>query len=179
MKDANIIFCLCYYSFLRFPFDVYDRIWSPFNFNEWTQISTNYSFEPVGESGLQLPSIVMQTASTSKDTSKPLEIGWDPIDSSQYYVLMHLAEVLYPEVNQSREFIITNNDNFVFGPIIPNYLSSVSILPNEALEGASRHVISFISTEKATLPPIINAFELYIVKNISKLEADQGDGISL
>uniref|UniRef100_A0A1S4E3N3 non-specific serine/threonine protein kinase n=1 Tax=Cucumis melo TaxID=3656 RepID=A0A1S4E3N3_CUCME len=159
----------------RFPFDVYDRIWSPFNFNKWTQVSTNYSIEPIRENGLHLPSIVMQTASTSKDTSTPLEIWWDPIDSSQYYVFMHLAEVLYPEVNQSREFIITNNDNFVSGPIIPNYLSSVSIFPNGPFEGASRHVIAFISTEEATLPPIINAFELYIVKNISKLEADQGD----
>ncbi|XP_038896175.1 LRR receptor-like serine/threonine-protein kinase IOS1 isoform X2 [Benincasa hispida] len=159
----------------RFPFDVYDRIWSPFNSNEWTQVSTNLSVEPIGNNGLQLPSIVMQTASTPKNKSKPLEIWWDAIDSSQYYILMHVAEVLRPEVNKSREFIITYNGDFVLGPIIPNYLSTMSIFPKEPLEGANRHVISFISTEDATLPPIINAFELYIGKNISKLEADQGD----
>lgn len=179
MRDANILFCLSCYSFLRFPFDVYDRIWSPFNSNEWTQVSTNLSVEPIGNNGLELPSIVMQTASTPKNTSSSLEIWWDAIDSSQYYIAMHLAEVLNPEVNQSREFIITYNGDFVLGPIIPNYLSTMSIFPKEPLEGASRHVISFISTERATLPPIINAFELYIGKNISKLEADQGDGIFL
>lgn len=121
----------------------------------------------------------MSTASTSKDASTTLEISWDTIDSSQYFVIMHFAELEIPQVNQTREFTIWHNGNFYFGPIIPEYLSTMTFLSPKPLKVASSHFLAFIPTENSTLPPIINAFELYGMKEISELETEQGDGIFL
>ncbi|XP_022155109.1 probable LRR receptor-like serine/threonine-protein kinase At1g05700 [Momordica charantia] len=159
----------------RFPLDVYDRIWSSYNSNEWTQVSTNLTVDALGGNRLRLPSIVMETASTPKNASKPLEIWWDSVDSSQYYVFMHFAEFVKPRANQTREFNITYNGDFFYGPVIPNYLSSMTISTQDPLEAANRYLFSFTPTENSTLPPIINAFEIYTVKHVSELKANQGD----
>ncbi|KAG6593498.1 putative leucine-rich repeat receptor-like protein kinase, partial [Cucurbita argyrosperma subsp. sororia] len=59
--------------------------------------------------------------------------------------------------------------------IIPKYLSSMTFLSRQPLEAASSHLLSFVPTENSTLPPLINAFELYGMKEISELETEQGD----
>ncbi|XP_022964082.1 putative leucine-rich repeat receptor-like protein kinase At2g19210 [Cucurbita moschata] len=159
----------------RFPLDVYDRIWSTFNSKDWTRVSTNITVDVSGGKALHLPSIVMNTASTAKDASTTLEISWDTIDSSRYFVLMHFAELVIPQVNQSREFNVWHNAHFYSGTVIPKYLSSMTLLSRQPLEAASSHLLSFIPTENSTLPPLINAFELYGMKEISELETEQGD----
>ncbi|KAL0562310.1 hypothetical protein IC582_002762 [Cucumis melo] len=159
----------------RFPFDVYDRMWSPFNFNAWTQVSTNRTVDETGHNNHQPPSVVMQTASARINASEPLEIWWDTEDSSQYYVFIHVAEVVELQGNQSRGFNIMHNGDLFYGPLIPSYLSTLTIFGHEPLDAADRHTFSFTPIENATLPPIVNAFEVYIVKDISELEADKGD----
>ncbi|XP_022144042.1 LRR receptor-like serine/threonine-protein kinase IOS1 [Momordica charantia] len=159
----------------RFPYDVYDRIWSPFNFNEWTQVSTNQTVDATDHNNHQPPSIVMKTASTPINASKPLEIWWDAVDSTRYYVFIHVAEVGELQPNQSRGFDIMHNGELFYGPLIPSYLSTLTIFGQKPLDAANRHLFSFIPIKNATLPPIVNAFEIYTAKDISELEADKGD----
>ncbi|XP_022964081.1 putative leucine-rich repeat receptor-like protein kinase At2g19210, partial [Cucurbita moschata] len=161
-------------QYYRFPLDVYDRIWLSYHSNDSTRVSTNITLNSE-DYGFQLPSIVMSTASTSKDASTTLEISWDTIDSSQYFVIMHFAELEIPQVNQTREFTIWHNGNLYSRAIIPEYLSTMSFLSPKPLKAASSHFLTFVPTENSTLPPIINAFELYGMKEISELETDQGD----
>ncbi|XP_023547941.1 probable LRR receptor-like serine/threonine-protein kinase At1g51860 [Cucurbita pepo subsp. pepo] len=159
----------------RFPFDVYDRLWSPFNFNEWTQVSTNQTVDATDHNNHQPPSVVMKTASTPINASKPLEIWWDTVNSSQYYVFIHFAEVVELRGNQSRGFNIMHNGDHFYGPLIPSYLSTLTVYSREQLDAADRHTFSLVPIENATLPPIINAFEIYTVKDISELASDKGD----
>lgn len=176
MLKAEITFCLCVYSLLRFPFDVYDRTWAPFNFNAWTQVSTNQTVDATDHNNHQPPSVVMKTASAAKNASNPLEIWWDTEDSSRYYVFLHFAEVVELQGNQSRGFNIMHNEDLFHGPLIPTYLSTQTIFHHKPLDEADRHTFSLIPIENATLPPIFNAFEIYSLKDISELEADKGDG---
>lgn len=115
----------------------------------------------------------MKTASTVK------EIRWNTKNSSQYYVFMHFAEVVELQPNQSRVFNITHNGNFFYGPLIPSYLSTLTVSNGDPLDAANLHLFSFISTDNASLPPIINALEVYYVKDIIELKANQGDGMLL
>ncbi|XP_022144106.1 LRR receptor-like serine/threonine-protein kinase IOS1 isoform X2 [Momordica charantia] len=160
----------------RFSFDVYDRIWSSFEDNVLTRESTNLTVDAIRRDGYQMPSVVMKTAYTPMGIGwEAMEFGWETVDSSQYYVFLHFAEIVKLQPNQSRVFNITHNGNHFYGPLIPSYLSTQTVSSENPLDAADSHIFSFIPIENATLPPIINALEIYSVKDISELEANQGD----
>lgn len=162
-----------YSLFLRFPSDVFDRIWSTFNYYGQEPVTTNGTVGIVEQNNYQVPSLVMKTASTAK------EISWNSKNSSQYYVYMHFAEIVKLQPNQSRVFNITHNGDFFYGPLIPSYLSTLTVSNQDPLDATDRHLFSFVSTDNATLPSIINALEIYYVNDIIELEANQGDGMLL
>lgn len=121
----------------------------------------------------------MGTAAIRIDTKKPMEIWWEPEDeNTQYYVYMHFAEVENLQANQSRGFNVTYNGSFWYGPLIPNYLSTITLYNRGPLPTPNKkHLFSFIQIENSTRPPIINAMEIYSVIDLSELTSDQGDGI--
>ncbi|KAL0562320.1 hypothetical protein IC582_002774 [Cucumis melo] len=153
----------------RYPYDVYDRIWSTVNYYGQEPVTASATTGAVEENNYKVPSIVMKTASTVKD------ISLNTKNSSEYYVFMHFSEVVELQPNQSRVFNITHNENFFYGPLIPSYLSTLTVSNKDPLNASNLHLFSFISTNNATLPPIINAFEVYYVKDIIELETNQGD----
>lgn len=168
---VNIV-CFC-----RFPDDVYDRMWDGYNDSDNVQLST---FGTVAVSNIyHPPSIVMETAATPKKGMKYLNFSWEPIkESDQFYVYMHFAELEKLQSNQFRGFNITHNGDYWDGPIIPDYLSTIttySIRPS--VPPSSEHQFSFIPIENSTHPPIINALEIYLVMDISELESNEGDGM--
>lgn len=123
----------------------------------------------------------MGTAATQKDVNKPIEIEWEPEDeNTQYYVYMHFAEVVDLKANKSfRGFNVTYNESFWYGPLIPPPLSTITLYSTGPITTVptKKHLFSFVPIENSTLPPIINAIEIYSVINLSELTSDQGDGI--
>lgn len=105
-----------------------------------------------------------------------MQLYWEGDDpTTQYYIYMHFAEVVKLQPNQSRSFNITINGKPWYGPLVPDYLYTTSVFSTSAMSGG-KHVISLFKTESSTLPPIINAFELYSVKDLSQSETAQDDG---
>uniref|UniRef100_A0A0A0KB21 non-specific serine/threonine protein kinase n=1 Tax=Cucumis sativus TaxID=3659 RepID=A0A0A0KB21_CUCSA len=153
----------------RYPIDVYDRIWSTINYYGQEPVKASATTGAVEENNYKVPSIVMKTASAIKD------IRLNTKNSSQYYVFMHFSEVVELQPNQSRVFNITHNENFFYGPLIPSYLSTQTVSNKDPFDASNLHLFSFISTNNATLPPIINAFEIYYAKDIIELETNRGD----
>jgi hypothetical protein len=142
-------------------------------------LSTNLTIDSQSHNEYyQLPSAVMCTAATPVDASAPLEFGWDSHNatSSEYYVYMHFAEVVTLEANQYRSFNITINDDYWYGPFAPDYLKANTLHSKSAERGSSKYEVSIVKTEQSTLPPIINAIEVYLVKDLLQSETDQGDG---
>lgn len=118
----------------------------------------------------------MSTAVTPKDDSAPIELSWEKEDDeSGYYLYMHFAEILKLEANQSRSFNITFNGKYWIGPLVPKYLSENTIFTQSALTGG-KYAFSLLKTEGSTLPPIINALELYSVRYFSQSETQEEDG---
>ncbi|XP_022964167.1 LRR receptor-like serine/threonine-protein kinase IOS1 isoform X2 [Cucurbita moschata] len=167
--DSRLDFGPKDYQEYRYPYDAYDRIWSSFNYNGDESVTTNLSVSNIEQNNYQVPSIVMKTASILKD------ISWTTRNLSQYYVFMHFSEVLELQPNQSRVFNITLNGNFFYGPLTPSYLTTLTVSNEDPLDATDELAFSLISTENATLPPIINALEIYYVKDVIELEANQED----
>ena len=120
--------------------------------------------------------IVMSTAATPVNESAPMRVWWRPKNASdQFYVYMHFAELLVLQKNQTRSFTITVNGNLFYADLVPQYRTTTTIYSKY---GASAEIMEFLlqKTESSTLPPILNAIEIYTVKEFSQSETEQEDG---
>ncbi|RXH67320.1 hypothetical protein DVH24_027440 [Malus domestica] len=160
----------------RYPYDALDRIWQPFNFNKWTQLATSLTVDAQSHNDYHVPSIVMRSASTPLDPSDTMDFNWNaPDTSTQYYIFIHFAEFQLLKANQSRSFNITLNGDHWFGPFAPAYLSTITMFSPSALTGGN-YSFSLVQTENSTLPPILNAMEVYTLIDLSQSETDTDDG---
>ena len=159
----------------RYKDDVYDRVWFPFQLNEMKRLSTNGDL--LIQNNYKLPAVVLNTAVTPVNASDPLQFHWDADNvNDQYYTYLHFNEVEKLAANETRVFNITVNDVFWYGPEIPVYRAPDAIFSTKPLTGATRYQVSLFKTENSTLPPILNAFEVYKLKDFSHSETQQDDG---
>ncbi|KAE9621399.1 putative transferase [Lupinus albus] len=161
----------------RFSDDVYDRIWYPFGLEQWTQVnSTSLSNYNLYQNDYKPPAIVMSTAATPLDSNAAFEFYWDSYNVNfQYKLYMHFNEVQKLKPNETRSFNINLNGEFWHGPIVPTYEKTNTTYTVLTLNGNKRYDFSLSKTETSTLPPIINAIEIYIVKDLSQPETEQVD----
>ncbi|KAK9923522.1 hypothetical protein M0R45_031934 [Rubus argutus] len=163
----------------RYSYDVFDRIWLPFNFNLWRGLSTSLTVDPLIHNDYQVPSIVMSTAGTPINASTPMYIGWNtPDTTSEYYVYMHFAEIQKLKANESRSFNITLNGKLFYGPLVPDYLNTNTVYSPAALTGVN-YTFSLFKNEGSTLPPILNAMEYYRVIDFSQSETNGQDVVAI
>jgi hypothetical protein len=119
----------------------------------------------------------MSTAATPVNASAPMQFQWSgDNENDQYYAYLHFNEVEKLSENETRSFNITVNGGFFYGPEIPVYRSVFTIFSTKPLTGATRYLFSLLKTENSTLPPILNAYEVYKVIDFSKSETEQDDG---
>lgn len=92
-----------------------------------------------------------------------------------FYVYFHFAEILKLPSNESREMNLFVDGKHWYGPFTPNYLSTTSVKTISPSAGGNLS-FSIQRTENSTLPPILNAVELYSVPEGSQSPTDQTDG---
>ncbi|XP_045790267.1 probable LRR receptor-like serine/threonine-protein kinase At1g05700 isoform X1 [Trifolium pratense] len=161
----------------RYKDDVYDRFWSPYELSsDFLRISTNV--KNVDQSLLhpyKPPAIVMSSAVTPVNASAPLELEWE-VDNvnDQYYFYLYFYEVEELAANETRKFNITHNDKLWFGPLTP-LTQPGTVQPDRHLTGKKTYRFSLFKTHDSTLPPILNAVEVYQVKDFSQSETKQDD----
>ncbi|XP_020870264.1 probable LRR receptor-like serine/threonine-protein kinase At1g51820 [Arabidopsis lyrata subsp. lyrata] len=162
---------------IRFPDDVYDRKWYPLFDDSWTQVTTNLK---VNTSIIyELPQSVMSKAATPIKANETLNITWtvEP-PTTQFYSYIHIAELQTLRANDTREFNVTLNGEYSFGPFSPIPLKTLSIvdLSPEQCDGG-RCILQVVKTLKSTLPPLLNAIEAFTVINFPQMETN-GDDVS-
>ncbi|PQM35564.1 hypothetical protein Pyn_13525 [Prunus yedoensis var. nudiflora] len=159
----------------RYPDDIYDRFWYGYDRDEWTQLNTSSSINT--NNTYQPPSVVLATAATPKNVDDSVNIFWLPSDNTaKYYVYMHFAEVEKLPGNESRQFNITRNGELYSGLFAPKYLSVSTIFSLSDWSRGQYITLSIIKAGNSTLPPILNAFETYMVKDFAEPETNQQDG---
>ncbi|XP_023524888.1 probable LRR receptor-like serine/threonine-protein kinase At1g51810 [Cucurbita pepo subsp. pepo] len=160
---------------IRFPDDIYDRVWSPpAPLLKWTPINTSLPIANKDSFGFMAPSKVLSTASTVINASAPMEIFWDDDNGPNlYYVYMYFAELQLLKPNQSRLFkLYLNDDLLIKDDIVVAYLSENVV---RTIIPSSFRDYKLIMSEGSTLPPILNAIEIYKVMNFTQLTTEQAD----
>jgi hypothetical protein len=174
---AQIYFC----DLNRYPLDPHDRIWSTHDtIPSWTEISGTSIVENYLTDAYDVPSAVMQTALTPINGSR-IDLSWEPSDpsvniSSRYFFVFYFAELENVPSNALRQFdIIANNDTWNTQPYTPRFLFADSF--SGTVHALAKYNIAIVATKNATLPPILNAMEMYLTKPISDIATDPGDGM--
>nr|WAP48841.1 malectin leucine-rich repeat receptor-like kinase 1a [Medicago truncatula] len=161
----------------RYKDDVFDRIWYSQLYNKnVARLNTTLHSDDLHQNDFEPPAIVMSSALTPVNASDPLELYWNADNGNdQYYLYMHFNEVENLAPNETRAFNIRVSDTFWHGPVIPIYRKVKTIYSTTPLTGGTRYPISLFKIENSTLPPIVNAIEIYKVKDFSQPETKQDD----
>lgn len=147
----------------------------PYYIDEWTNITTSQTVN--SENDFQPPHVVMNNAAMPINRSTPFRIIFEGLDpSTKYYLYMHFAELQQLKQNESRAFNINVNGRILYGPVVPTYLLLTTIYSTLPITGEVNYTFTLDKLENSTLPPIVNAFEIYALVGVSQLETDQDDG---
>ncbi|XP_028778734.1 LRR receptor-like serine/threonine-protein kinase IOS1 [Neltuma alba] len=160
----------------RYNDDGYDRFWSSqVYYPAWSRISASISAESLGQNHYKPPAIVMSNAATPVNESAPMLVQWEPANATdQFYVYMHFAELQVLENNQTRSFTITLNGDLFSANVVPVFKGTTTVFSKKAARGEII-MFSLQKTDNSTLPPILNAIEVYTFKEFSQSETEQGD----
>lgn len=143
----------------------------------WTTITTTeavYANDPL--SFLPAPP-VMTSAATPINASAPMEFNFSPPDdTTQFFVFLYFAEIQKLQPNQSRAFqVLLNGKPWTNGLISPPYLEGIVSYSTAPLTGGT-YDFSLVKTPDSTLPPFLNAVEIYRVIDFSQSPTDERDG---
>ncbi|XP_042459751.1 putative leucine-rich repeat receptor-like serine/threonine-protein kinase At2g19230 [Zingiber officinale] len=170
------------FDYVRYPYDPIDWVWDLWNSSEWNwnDVSTHSTVRNLPQDSFQVPSVVMQTAVTPMNSSS-IVLAWDPIPgyANQFFPVLHISEIFdLSGTNQSRQFNIYVNGFQWLGDIMtPSYLYSDSVYSLGPLPSFPTYNISLEALSNSTLPPILNAFELYTTMSNTSVPSDAGDGM--
>ncbi|XP_065023871.1 putative leucine-rich repeat receptor-like serine/threonine-protein kinase At2g19230 isoform X1 [Musa acuminata AAA Group] len=161
---------------IRYPLDPYDRYWFQYTTQpSWDEISANSTVETPGNDHFEVPSKVMQTAVFPANSTK-LELSFtpDPGDLDEFYAVMYFAEL---QQNASRQFFVYLNGALLNDakPFTPDFLVSDAIYNINPSAGYSELNISLVATESSTLPPLLNAVEVFSTVRNTNVASDGGD----
>ncbi|URD98250.1 receptor-like serine threonine-protein kinase [Musa troglodytarum] len=159
---------------LRFPDDPYDRVWNPYNGPSWLTLSTNSTVDNRDDL-YEPPVAVMQTAVTPKRV-RQLRFFWDSVSpGDELYAVLYFAELRNLTGKATRMFNVTRNGESRFSWYTPPYLSVGYIYSVVPFEGYYRYRYVLHATSNST-PPIINAFEVYSLMQLTQAATDSRDG---
>ncbi|CAN6927804.1 unnamed protein product [Brassica oleracea] len=164
-------------SFLRYDEDVHDRVWIPYKNNKTVSLSTNLTID-TSSGSYNVPQHVANSAIFPANVSHPLNIWWDIGDTNAHsYIYMHFAEIQNLGSNEIREFNITYNGGEVWESFFrPHKLKITTIFSRTALSSSDgKFNFTFTMTESSTLPPLINALEVYTDVENLLLETHQDE----
>ncbi|CAN8288260.1 unnamed protein product [Cochlearia groenlandica] len=163
---------------VRYPGDVYNRIWfpsTPSGSKPLSDPSTN-SFTSNSTSKFRVPQVVMRTAIIPETTGGSLDFGWTSDDPTlEFYFYMYFTEIQEPSSeNQRREFLIILNGEAISRPLTLSYTQTLAVFSPTPLKRPTFE-FSLRQTSSSTLPPLINAMETYFVNKLPQSSTDQND----
>ncbi|KAJ6918364.1 hypothetical protein NC651_012567 [Populus alba x Populus x berolinensis] len=150
---------------VRFPDDGYDRIWVPARVgSELVSVASGAILIDVANAPDNPPPEVLQNAITTSNTSGSITLtpGFPDQDVS-VYMNLYFSEVTELDTTQKRSFIAYIDNMKSSEPIIPPYGAAKEMSAN--FTASANTSISLVSTTDSTLPPLINAMEVFYVSD--------------
>ncbi|CAM0878561.1 unnamed protein product [Alopecurus aequalis] len=170
-------------TFFRYPADPHDRWWLTFVSIDWAEIKTDLEVANYHEDFFEAPTAVMQTAITPLKVGSNIEFSLElpsQLDRTplSYITVMHFSELESLPSNASRQYDIKVNGKPWFEAYKPEYLYSGYVHSTEP-DKYSRYSVSISALANSTLPPIINAIELFSVISTTNLGTDAQDASAI
>ncbi|KAI3940688.1 hypothetical protein MKW98_030007, partial [Papaver atlanticum] len=163
---------------IRFPEDSFDRIWLTsvpgLKSTNGLTLVTSDSPSIIVDINEKPPEAVLRTANTHSNSSEITALGYIGSADPSYRPInfyFYFSEVIKLSPTQKRSFdIIVNNnklDSIIIpkGPVIPPYgrVLEVRVANVTSLAGSSSFSITSKPTDDSTLPPLVNAFEGFVI----------------
>ncbi|CAH8356541.1 unnamed protein product [Eruca vesicaria subsp. sativa] len=162
-------------AILSYPDDVNDRVWEPKFDPEWKHIST--TLEANNSNGFLVPHDVLKTAAIPANATARFKITKElDFPDDEIYLYLHFSEVQSLQINESREFDIFWNGQPFDNTVSPKYLKTTTIkstTPVTCKGGVCN--LELIRTTNSTLPPLLNAIEIYSSVKFHQLETNEND----
>ncbi|RCV18878.1 hypothetical protein SETIT_3G338700v2 [Setaria italica] len=166
-------------SFIRYPDDPDDRSWQRYKDPTWTNINTTDTVDITNTINFDEPNKILQSCATPENGTW-INFTWssDPDlndDNATYLLFLYFAELKRLPSNALRKFdILVDNATWKGSQsYTPKYLSAEVV--KTMVQGSSQHAVSLAGTPDATLPPILNAFEIYSVKPMTEFATNDAD----
>ncbi|XP_002530229.3 putative leucine-rich repeat receptor-like protein kinase At2g19210 [Ricinus communis] len=148
---------------VRYPSDTYDRIWFPAIVGDGLATVKGDAIIINTEIDDNPPQEVLQDAITTSNTTDRILLGTGlPAKEVPVYINMYFSEVTELDSTQIRSFQIYLDNKPFSDPILPNYGGvNERIISNMTASGKTS--FSLVATADSTLPPLINAMEVFYV----------------
>ena len=165
---------MCWFS--RYPSDDYDRIWEPVEGGDGLVKLTNDLHIIDTSVPDQPPAAAFQYAITTSKPSVSISLGTDlPTDKVPIYIILYFTEMSQLTTSETRSFEIYIDGKSESDPIVPAY-GTVTEMSITNITASSSTKISLVATADSTLPPLINAMEVYYVSGPLTGGTDSNDG---
>ncbi|KAI4381049.1 hypothetical protein MLD38_007166 [Melastoma candidum] len=155
----------------RYPEDPFDRFWYRYSLSGLQTVvnTTTLTIDP-NTNPYKVPIEVLESAQVFNDTQ-----GWtnSSSPSDKWYIYMHFMEIQELQQNQLREFSISIDNAVVAMETLQ--FSTVTTFLSQMLSGQTTISFNLTSTARSTLPPLLNAFEIYKVLDLPNPMTASGD----
>ncbi|XP_073014515.1 probable LRR receptor-like serine/threonine-protein kinase At1g51880 [Typha latifolia] len=146
---------------IAYPDDEYSRVWKPFSTPNLNTLNANFT-ELLSNSYSSPPLGAMLHAVEGRDPSSSILLSFDfPQSSRSNYVVLYFTEVIELTANQRRSFnvLIDGRD---YGIVVTPQFQIVREVNVTARPASGMMNLSLTPiTSNSTLPPLINALEIY------------------
>lgn len=161
----------------RYPVDPYDRIWFTFvTWPGWRTVTANGGINRSESDILLVPAEILKTATVAESLAFRFSGG----PQEKLYLFLHFAELQQLGPNETREFNVLCNGNLLYGHYRLTYLTVDTLYSARPVPYGLNTTYNFTleATANSTLPPIINAHEIYRLKLLEESSTDVRDGES-
>lgn len=146
---------------------------------DWNLITTTLNVNT--SNGFDPPQGAMASAATYVNDNGTWDIPWNMEDSTtRFHIYLHFAEIQTLLANETREFSVLLNGNEFSKPFSPKMLGIVTMItqPKSTLRCESGAcLLQLVKTTKSTLPPLLNAMEIFTVVELPQPETNQDEGV--
>ncbi|PWA59733.1 leucine-rich repeat transmembrane protein kinase protein [Artemisia annua] len=165
---------------IRYKADKYDRLWNSMDGSNYTLLYTSDKIATASSKNI-VPSDIMSTAlMPPKSASDQIGFYWIPRNATEQFIFyMHFAELEILKRNETREFNLYWNGKFLHGPFSPQYHTTISIYSAKPETAALRYTVTLNKTKRSTLPPIMNAAEIYAIKQLPQRQTNDQDASAM
>ncbi|XP_024005149.1 probable LRR receptor-like serine/threonine-protein kinase At4g20450 isoform X2 [Eutrema salsugineum] len=160
-------------SFVRYPDDVHDRLWDTYFSDELTQINTTTTVNTTN--AFDLPQAIVSKASIPKDAGKSWSRRWSMQSTDDVHVYLHFAEIQALKPNDTREFSILWNEKTINHNYSPLEFMVDTVPIRTSTKCDDSCYLELVSTTSSSLPPSLNAMEVFGVLQLPQSETDEND----